>query len=233
MDERIEAMRVGLPFHFFVKEKMLAKAVAEFIEKELILKGGTALNYAYIHKRFSEDLDFDSFSDFSYQSSFFSVEGPWKFRNVLRWHAKYDFGDISDFIRIEVRMLAKEKKKITRRYVEKRALEFFHGSIVAGVKHYSLEFLTAQKIKVAGERVEGKDFFDLANCLKIAKPRGKVIRDVEKFEGTENIVEKALENIKKANAKELARSAMYIPRDFRPKSWRLLLIELKEMLGEL
>jgi len=232
MDERIEALRVGLPLQFFVKEKMLARALAEFIEKDIILKGGTALNYVYLHRRFSEDLDFDSFLDFRYRSNIFEVEGPWKFRDVLRWHAKYETGGVRDFIRIEIRRLEKDKERIAMKYVEKKPLEFFHGSILAGIKHYSLEFLTVQKIKVVAERIEGKDFFDLFNCLREVIPSRRVILDVEKFEGVKDIVERALDNVKRASARELSRSSAYIPRSFRPKSWRDLAVELEEMLEE-
>ena len=234
MDERLEALKIGIPLQFLIKEKVLAELLGKIVinlKARTVLKGGTAINFAYLHKRFSEDLDFDCFScEFSLDKV--KVEGPRRYHSVLRYHYFYTSSGIRDNVRIEIR----ERKfgwEIAKKFVKNVVLRFFHGSIIANVPAYSLEFLAATKLKLISERGEGKDFFDLYWALKTCKPSSKEIEAIEILDETENIVEKAINGIKKANPRRLAIDNRYIPRKFRPVSWRLLLDELLEMVLEI
>jgi len=231
MDERLMALKLGLPLQFIVKEQELSRILgnlASLIDNRTILKGGTAINFAYLHKRFSEDLDFDCFGCKHPVKSGF--EGPFKLHNTWRYHFPYDLDGARDNIRVEIT----EKKgwDAVKKYVKKQPLEFFHGSIIANIPIYTLKFLAASKIMLLSQRQEGKDFFDAYWALRECVPK-KEINAVEELENVKDIVSNAIISIEKASPKQLALTNNYIPRSNRPKSWKLLLDELKEMLKEL
>lgn len=230
MDERLEAFKLGLPLQFLKKEKAMAQLLGDLIAKmdaRTVLKGGTALNMAYLHKRFSEDLDFDCFECKEFVSGP-EFEGPWRYHDTFRYHFKLQ--EPKDYVRVEIRKRADFSPH--KEFITTRNLQFFHGSIVANVRTYTLEFLVATKIGLLSERVDGKDFLDAYWGLKNCNP-GKTIHAVEKIEGRRDFVGAAIESIEKSNPKKLAIVNNYVPRTNRPQSWRLLLDELKEMLEEL
>jgi len=230
LDERLAALKLGIPLQFLKKEKVMAQLLGKLLasmDEKVILKGGTAINFAYLRKRFSEDLDFDCFACRNFISGP-EFDGPWKFRETVRYHFVYQ--KPKDYVRVEIRK--RKDYNPHKKFITIKNLNFFHGSIVANVRTYSLEFLVATKIGLLSERKDGKDFLDTYWGLKMCNPKG-AISAVEKIEKKDSIVERAINTIEQVNPKRLAIVNNYIPRDNRPQSWRLLLDELKETLENL
>jgi len=233
MDERLEAIRLGIPYQFLIKEKKLAEilgTISQNLHEKVVLKGGTALNFVYLHKRFSEDIDLDLYSQKNPLEKM-NLKGPFKMGNVLRYHYEYEEDGLKDYIRIEIA----EKKgwKIVKNFVRRGMLKFFHGSIVANIPVYSLEFLIATKIFLVSTRFEGKDCFDLYNGLKVSVPSKKEIKAVEKLENRRGIIELAIRKLEEADVRFLSKSNQFIPRVYRPQSWRIVVDETIEMLQNL
>ena len=226
MDEKLNSLKVGLPYQYYIKDMYLAKAFSElmdWIPPHCVLKGGTALNYGYLHKRFSEDIDLDCFGPLPKPtSSIFSIDGPWRFKDIVRYSLQYEHSNWKDNIRLDIKLMPKQEFS---KYITRAKLSFFSGSVIAGITTYKPELLLLQKIRAISSRTEGKDYFDLYHGLHLF-PLNKAHLDLFKpFFGEYDFIKTAFQNINEVSLKELSKSNRYTP---RPE--RIPWIEVKKYL---
>ncbi|MBI5636138.1 nucleotidyl transferase AbiEii/AbiGii toxin family protein [Candidatus Micrarchaeota archaeon] len=241
------AIQYGLPRQFVVKEfyvfdvlSQITMAVAP--SKQLVFKGGTALNKVYLGslQRFSEDLDFDldaqgkeGLRDFcvglSKKISGYEITEFRRVRNTMQFDCVYDtlFGQ-KDKVRVDV----SPKKIIAENPLAVKPVSSLYTSRFAtGLYVYSIEDLTARKLNALESRCEGKDVFDASNALPLcANMEGalrKMLESENRLESPAEFVEKAVKKLQSADAKKLGKSTnQFIPQSVRPRDW----LELKNDL---
>ncbi|MBI3588124.1 nucleotidyl transferase AbiEii/AbiGii toxin family protein [Candidatus Micrarchaeota archaeon] len=238
---RVLSSQYGLPLQSTIKEfhvlgvaQQISMAAAP--EKNLVFKGGTALNKAYLKKnqRFSEDLDFD-----------YDTESLGEVRDYCRNIApKIQGYEIGEFRRVKdtiqfyclfdsplgtrdhVRVDIAAKRVITSKPVEVRpvASEFTQQSS-AGLQVYALDDLVARKLHALRTRTEGKDLFDAYHALPLCKSIGKAVQCMLKSEGEKEtpreFLEKTAELVRRSDARKLMRlTNPFIPTPYRPRDWK-------------
>lgn len=256
---RLSAMRAGLGLKFISKEDKISNILSQLSNwsgLDLVLKGGTALNRAYLKQRsrFSEDLDIDVIGNTSVEAKVeelkkrimglegFDIEGPRMLHRTARFDAYYinEFGD-KDRVMLEFYLSHKEviaEKPIKPTLLVSRFLE----TSPAIFPCYSLEDLLGQKLVALYQRTLGKDIFDVYHALEIdidisvlGKTLGRRLLfnhiDSNVNEFIRDLLEKRSMLMK--DAANIGNSANhYIPRSLRP-DWRVLISSLWERLGVL
>lgn len=132
----------------------------------LILKGGTALLFAYGLDRFSEDLDFDSNKHLRLENriekaagtlvKIDSVDVPKNTETVQRYRVRYNTRGVSGSLKIEVSCRDSYDPSKTH----------FHD----GIRVYDLPVLVDQKIEAFRNRTAARDLYDL-HFLLTQKPQ--------------------------------------------------------------
>ncbi|MBI5636135.1 nucleotidyl transferase AbiEii/AbiGii toxin family protein [Candidatus Micrarchaeota archaeon] len=246
----------GLSLQFVQKEFKVMDALAQvagLIQKEgldAVFKGGTALNKVYLRdkQRFSEDLDFDEFSDESDSHRIagltelmkkiagFKVEGPWRYYDTIRFECSYSRGDFLDHARIEFRL---QKRKCTLNSIGlETAVSTIAAQSVANIPCYSLDDLVARKLLALAERTEGKDVWDAANSLEKTKNIIGALERALDAEGKKRtageLIKQMVLELEKADAKRMQVSTnQFIPLTIRPRNWSDLIKTLQRQLEEL
>ena len=179
---RYVAAKTGIGLKYLSKDEKISVILEQLrkIFPEVVLKGGTALNRAYLARlgvsRFSEDIDMDFISDESLDEKIsairervaeikgFDIEGPRILHRTLRFDCYYmnEFGE-KDRMRMEFYLTRTEFLKIEDVLVKSPFIET-HPTIF---RVYSLEDLMARKFIALYNRMEGKDIYDLFYCLDL------------------------------------------------------------------
>lgn len=244
---RIVSVRTGLGLKFISKERhisdILSKLQERLGDKNIIMKGGTALNRVYIKKRFSEDIDLDFISDKTVSEKLkitdkimndiegFDIRKARKMGEVYRYDCFFDndFGE-KDKIRVEFNF--SQKSLFCAKEPEKSIIESF---ILPGdsslIYVYSIEDMIAHKISALLGREEGKDIFDLFFSFDIKFNRSDLMRALSILikKDTKNIKKTAIEKLDDMKKKSVLirnSTSHYIPYDLRPE-WNSFIETLK------
>lgn len=229
------AAKEELSLNFVAKDEMLSKALLKLQgHKDLILKGGTAINRVYLkNKRFSEDIDFDLiFKTTPKQAlartdeiiktlSEFELAIPQIMNLTIRYDLTYtNPGGQKDKIRVEFRVASKAH------YFSPRVVNFGYVPMESALLNvYDLEELIRHKLTCILSRKEGKDLFDLYYLLELPHtPLGLKKEDKEKLLTALTLTETEIKQITKATNN-------YIPLKLRP-TWGMMIKELKEKIGK-
>ncbi|EET90067.1 MAG: nucleotidyl transferase AbiEii/AbiGii toxin family protein [Candidatus Micrarchaeales archaeon] len=244
---RAIAIRYGLPLEFVFKEFHLMDVISQIatitIQKHslLVLKGGTALNKAYLQRmqRFSEDGDFDLVTKNSGQELYrfskklaseingYEISELRSVQSTMQFYCMYmtPFGG-KDHIRIDI---SSKKLLIAKPLVNGTIISEFTRSSVSGIPIYSIEDLTARKMHALASRSEGKDLYDVHMALPMCS--NKVLKNATKLmlesEGEKETVDSFMQNLivrlKRSDAKKMRNlTNPFIPAARRPKSWEEL-----------
>ena len=237
--------KTGLGLKYLSKDEKVSIVLEQlrFLFPEVILKGGTALNRAYLAKlgvsRFSEDIDLDFVSDYSLDEKIsaireriagitdFDVQGPRILHRTLRFDCYYinEFGD-KDRIQVEFYLTRTESVKVEDTLVKSPFIET-HPTIF---KVYSLEDLIARKFVALYNRMEGKDIYDIFYCLDLDFDEGALFKalaimldfyriDQQEFSDDLQLKLEAA----KENSYYIGNSANhFIPRNLRP-NWKIFI----------
>ncbi len=246
---RALAGRIGLPMQFVYKENKLFEALAKILtanqknKYKIVLKGGTALNKIYFKdlQRFSEDIDFDIFTKDAkieeiIQIEGFKLEGPWRFKDTIRYHLKYKFLNNEDSLRVEfaVNKLPHMVNQISNCEMSSNIT----GTILYGVPCYSFDDLVARKFNALRTRAKGKDIWDCYHAIDKTINLKKAIEQALKSEKIDMNVEEALQQsilkLKKVDVKEIMKlTNPYIPTSIRPKDWKEIVETLIDRIQNL
>lgn len=178
---RYLAAKSGLGLKYLSKDEKISILLGELRTRfpDVVMKGGTAINRAYLAKsgvsRFSEDIDLDFISKrplFEKISSItermktipaFEIAGPHIHHRTLRFDCQYtnEFGD-KDRIMAEFYLTKTRAVKTLDALVSSPFIET-HPTIFT---IYSLEDLLARKLIALYNRGEGKDMYDVFYLLK-------------------------------------------------------------------
>ncbi len=211
------AAKAGLGLQFVVKEAFLFEMMETLSVEDLVLKGGTAINKAYLsgHQRFSEDLDYDTDQSIADVRKMLHGLG-WKIkrefytRNTSGFLFAYSFNGVEDVVKVEVsRGVEGEPARA------KASSDFLPISKMAPM--YSFSALNFQKERAIANRHEWKDLYDLYWMSRI-RPREFSIKNKKTFRAALD----ALSVPKTANS--------FIPRANRP-NWQQMKEEMVEMFG--
>lgn len=223
------AAREEISLNFAAKDEMISMVLLQLQGvKDIILKGGTAINRVYTKKRrFSEDIDFDFVFRGTVKEALsqtqkivekiksFAIAKPRIMNQTIRYDLQY-FNPLQhkDTVRLEFRIVPSASH-----YSQKVVNPGFVPADAALLNVYNLEELLRQKIECIFTRKEGKDLFDLYYLLEqSSQPIPKTKK------------EKLLQclNLEAAEIKAIANSLNhYIPRTIRPE-WALFIEELRE-----
>ena len=253
---RLSAIRAGLGLKFISKEDKISNILYQLSNwsgLDLVLKGGTALNRAYLKdiSRFSEDLDIDVIGNIQEEKKVdelkkrlteiegFDIQGPRMLHRTAKFDAYYinEFG-YKDRVMLEFYLSHKEaiaEKPIKSTLLVSRFLETSPSLFPC----YSLEDLLGQKLVALYQRTLGKDIFDIYNAIHLdidIPVLGKTLRRRLLFNHMDSNVKEFLRDLLEKrsvllkNAANLGNSANhYIPRSLRP-DWRVLISSLWERL---
>lgn len=178
---RYLAARTGLGLKYLSKDEKISIILSQIRDlfPEVVMKGGTALNRAYLAKagvsRFSEDIDLDyasgetldtkigSIADRMKNITGFEIDGPEILHRTVRFDCRYanEFGD-QDRIMTEFYLSRTRAVKILDVLVASPFVET-HPTVF---RIYSLEDLMARKLMALFFRGEGKDIYDVFYCLQ-------------------------------------------------------------------
>lgn len=255
---RLSAIRAGLGLKFISKEDKISNILSQLstwsgFNLDLVLKGGTALNRAYLKNisRFSEDLDIDVIGNMPVENKVdelkkritdlegFNIQGPRMLHRTARFDAYYinEFGD-KDRVMLEFYLSHQEaiaEKPIKSTLLVSRFLE----TSPALFPCYSLEDLMGQKLVALYQRNLGKDIFDIYHALELDIDMPVLCKTLEKrllfihidsnlHEFFSDLLEKRSALLK--DAANIGNSANhYIPRSLRP-DWQVLISSLWERL---
>lgn len=228
------AAKFGLSVQFVYKEYKLMQVVGECIrinadaQLPLVMKGGTALNKIYFGElqRFSEDIDFDYRGDRKELIAFmknmvaFSVQGPWRVRQVIRFHCVYTFRHQTDYIRLEFNIGA--QPQTAQPLAVRPITSALFGITHTGLSSYAFDDLVAQKLQALKNRCEGKDVWDCFHALPKTTNIKKAISMALGIKGTEvrNFFKEVIHILETSDVKELAQTTnQYIPLSLRPPNW--------------
>lgn len=246
--------RTGLGLKFVSKDIFLSialKGLQGFLDRNCVLKGGTAVSRAgYLQNpRFSEDADFDVFTKRSYKEvgeryyklfknlADFDVKKPRRQANGLRFDAYFEnhFGE-KDRIRIELILIS--SKTPSEEEAPKTLLQSqFTSGQACLLRTYSGPQLFVRKIAALSGRLDGKDAFDLWGMWS----KGLAVDDIEEAlesfadsrrSSRPEIVSEALRNVEKmfSNMRVVENAAShFIPRLERP-NWSSLLADVRNIL---
>jgi len=241
---RTIAVQHGLPLQYVIKEFQLFDVLSQITaycvseKKQLVFKGGTALNKVYINKgqRFSEDIDFDFEVEDSQpfarelagKIKGYKITTFRKVRKTTMFCCAYESPFGQDHIRVDI----SGKRIVTAKPLQRKSAvsEITHGS-VSGFEVYGLEDLVARKMHALCTRTEGKDVYDVHSSLSMCKDMGEAITAMLKSEGKEvtpaEFMGLTIKAVKNADHKKLRNfTNPFIPIVYRPGDW----LELKNDL---
>jgi len=253
---RYIALKTGLGLKYLFKDEKISIALEQIknLFPEVVLKGGTALNRAYLAKmgvsRFSEDIDLDFVSDKGLDEKIatikervmnikdFDVEGPRILHRTIRFDCYYlnDFNE-KDRVRIEFYLTKTRSLKVEDVLLKSPFIET-HPVIF---KVYSLEDIMARKFVALYNRMEGKDIYDIFYCLDMDFDKENMFRaldlmldfyKIERLSFPDDLLLK-LKNAKK-NSHYIGNSTNhFIPRSLRPE-WEIfidtLILKIEKIL---
>jgi len=210
--------RAGLGFNLVVKEAFLFSVLDVLRDYPFILKGGTAVNKAFLKdkQRFSEDLDFDTELSIREIREILSeeklkIKKEYYTKHAYGFEVAYTYGKIKDVVKLEF------SQKIAGNYsIILLKSEFLPLSL--RFKVYNLKELIRQKEKSFINRREWKDLYDLYWIAKLY-PKEFSISDKKAFSD-------ALAKIK---VPKIANA--YIPLKNRVE-WKVLVEELRRKLNK-
>lgn len=250
--------KYSLPLQFIMKDHHLMDLLAQmlpFQDMGLVLKGGTAINKAYLGSlaRFSEDLDFDFIRQGERKEKIAEIgkikEGIRNydagrirlFRDVARIDCFFvNEGGQRDNIRIEFNLSFSEQ--CSSLPVKAEVLRSaFTSSVVGGIRVYALEDLLARKISALHDRMEGKDMYDINTCFSMQKNNATVLgslRLLMEAGGTagtpQGFLEETVRRLSGVSAMAMKRMTNnHIPSDLRPLDWEEFIDRLKNNLESL
>lgn len=197
-----------LPLHLLEQDYIQSLFLEELYDEvdSLVFKGGTYLKHAFGLDRFSEDLDFTIYGDFSIKmlrkaaarmddydveasidkikTDDISITGRLRYHGPLYDGSEKSIGNIDiEISKREDVFLEPEWKRLFFDYPETRAVT------VLGLQK---EEIFAEKLRALGTRIKGRDLYDVWFLLK-----QDVSTDKELFEKKMRVVDSALEiNIK-------------------------------------
>ncbi len=239
---RVLASQHGLPLQFVVKEFHVLDVAQQIAlvqgGKNLVFKGGTALNKVYLKKnqRFSEDLDFDhdskSMDEVRKQCKVLATEIQGyqitefrRVRDTIQFYCVFESPlGFSDHVRVDVAA----KRVITSKPVEIRPISSeFTQQLASGLHVYALEDLIARKLHALRTRAEGKDVYDAFHALPLCGPLDKAIQCMlkteEKTETVGEFLKETAEKVRKMDPKKLRNlTNPFIPTLYRPRDWQQL-----------
>lgn len=224
------AAKNELSLNFIAKDLMISRTLYLLQEiKNIVFKGGTAINRIYTKEgmRFSEDLDFDINFNGSvkgaiketdkivrYLDIFDKIDKPRIMHSTIRYDLYFKNPlNHKDKIRLEFTV-----KKITEKF-SKQIVNFgFVPCDSALLNVYEKKVLIKHKLDCLVSRREGKDIYDLYYLLD---------KDF-KIKNSKKIINSL--DLDKKEIKLIADSTNhYIPRNLRP-DWEMFIEKLKEKL---
>ncbi len=229
------AAQEELSLNFVAKDEMLSKALLKLQgHKDLILKGGTAINRVYLrNKRFSEDIDFDLIfkaapkqalartDEIIKTLSEFEIGAPQIINLTIRYDLSYTNPlNQKDKIRVEFRVTDKAHN------FSSRVVNFGYVPLEAALLNvYDLEELIRHKLACILSRKEGKDLFDLYYLLELPHISLRLKKeDREKLITALTLTDKEVKQLAKATNN-------YIPLKLRP-AWGMIIKELKDKISK-
>ncbi len=245
------APKAGLPLDFVVKEfylfNLMEGIVGGGFSKDLVFKGGTALNSVYLSGlRFSEDLDFDLAKEIDDVKGYlgmviggaagFAGTEMRRVRNTYMIDFVYDSPlGRRDKVRLDVRVGVQHLSAEKPRRMAMRSV--VTGQVVGNVLVYGFEDLLARKMSALAERGEGKDLFDVSNAIGRADRRkllgaiGYMLKDLSKEADITGFIGRVLDRLENMDYnKAMKLTNPYIPMANRPASWKLLGADLAERM---
>lgn len=241
------AVKQGLPLQFVIKEFYLFDVLGQVAQnsKNLVFKGGTALNKIYLGgmQRFSEDLDFDLDSH-NFVSECEKLKESImgydtgkirKIKDTIQFYCIYESPLGKDNIRIDI---AKKQIITANPVLPKQVVSDYTNASVTGIKAYSIEDLAARKIHALATRTEGKDVYDVFNalplCENMEKPLKHMLKSENEKENVKEFLESAINKLKRIDSRQLRNiTNPFIPADKRPSSWGELKNDLIMKLEQL
>ena len=249
---RYLAAKSGLGRKYLSKDERISMLLGEIRTRfpDVVLKGGTALNRAYLAKsgacRFSEDIDLDfiskrplpekiaSITDRMKTIPGFEIDGPHLLHRTIRFDCKYinEFED-RDRVMAEFYLTRSRAVKILDALVASPFIET-HPTLFT---LYSLEDLLARKMIALYNRGEGKDLYDVFYCLEEKIDRAAFDRALAMAEESYKIRPGSFPGDLIDKLHELRKNAVYIgnstnhfiPRTRRP-DWRTFIDTLSQNL---
>lgn len=226
-----------LSLNYIAKDLMISKCLLELQDfKNIVFKGGTALNRVYLKKigkmRFSEDIDLDYNTIkepkqvinkinniLQNKLNSFNIARPRIMNKTIRFDLSYiNPLQHKDKIKIEFRI-----KKINEKHSKKIVNFGFVAHDSALLNIYEKEVFIKHKINCILSRKEGKDIYDLYYLLEDNT-------DISKR--TAQRLLKSLD-LNKAEIKQIANSTNhYLQRNLRP-NWEEFINELKKKITSL
>jgi len=245
---RYLASKTGLGLKYLSKDEKISIILEQLKDlfPEVTLKGGTALNRAYLAKlgvsRFSEDIDLDFISNKDLGEKIstikervigirgFDIEGPRILHRTLRLDCYYmnEF-DEKDRVRIEFYLTKTEFLEIEDILVKSPFIETH--PVIFNV--YSLEDLMARKFITLYNRMEGKDIYDLFYCLDLDFHKGNLFKALNLMLNFYKVNQSTFLNDLLLKLKEARKNSYYIgnstnhfiPRNLRPE-WKVFIDSL-------
>ncbi|HII53383.1 hypothetical protein COT30_00525 [Candidatus Micrarchaeota archaeon CG08_land_8_20_14_0_20_49_17] len=243
---RALSARAGLPMQFVFKEIKLLEALSGILSANrdaglrLVMKGGTALNKIYLRgvQRFSEDIDFDLFSETNNLKKIvaidgFETQGPWRRRDTIRYHLAYNFAGQADTVRVE--FSTGKLLKTVNPVANENVVSDITGNVLYGAPVYSLDDLVARKMNALRTRTEGKDVWDCHHAI----PKTKKLKDAishallsEKLSlSAEEALGQTIAKLGKIDPKRIMKlTNPYIPASLRPDDWQSVVDELTRQI---
>ena len=247
------AFEKGMGKNYVCKEQRITEALTKIyiiFKNEVVLKGGTAMNRAYIKEngRFSEDIDLDFINndieaakrhicEMMKNLQGFIVEKPRLMKKTFRFDCYYK-NELNHKDKIKIEFYLGHDSLIGK--AEDIAIE---SPILEGQTNimmtYSLESLIARKIVALLRREEGKDLYDLFFALKKSynkKEMNKVLEGMCVFYAIDHgsihkMLDEKFEKIT-ANIKYIGNSTNHYLSNENNIAWPIIAQETERMLKD-
>ncbi len=224
------AAKTELSLNYLAKDEEISKIL--FLlqgTKNIILKGGTAVNRVYVNnQRFSEDIDFDIITSLSVKQAIqetetimhalnlYEVEKPTIMNETIRYDVRYTNPlKQRDTIRVEFTVIQHPFQ------YELKIINFGYVPTKSSLHQvYTIDIILQQKILCFLSRNEAKDFFDIFYLLDTAK-----VPSTSKDALQKKLTSKHLLLVKQAEILH-----HFLPRSKRP-DWTVFLTELTEKIS--
>ena len=254
---KLQALKTGLGIKYLSKEERVSHLLKQldeiFSDKNIVLKGGTALNRGYLYQqkkgRFSEKIDLDYIEEISLDKKIkiikknmnkivdYKIDKPRLLHRTLRFDCIYT-NQIEEKDRVKVEFYLSKKNKIAN--FKKILLQSQYLPVEAtNFQVYFFEELLAQKLIALYRRTEGKDIYDLFYGLELEFDKKEVYdslknlfnhyhMDLNRKEFFEKIIHKIKEMEK--NSKYVGNSTNhFIPKKLRP-NWKIFIRDLNDKI---
>lgn len=241
----------GIGINYISKENKISELLTKLyliFKDKIILKGGTALNRAFLEDkgRFSEDIDLDFINkDLKQAINYieekmklienFKIEKSRLMNQTLRFDCYY-INEINQKDKIQVEFYLGHDKIIgnANTIAIKSNLLYNQTNII---KTYDIESLIARKIVALLNREEGKDLYDLFYSLKEKYDKEKVKKILIKmckyyginFNSINKLLNEKFESIFK-NIKYIGNSTNHYLTKENSIGWKIIAQETKENL---